>query len=422
MDNSLSFAAVAAAAFSPEFIRPLYGSYCFSGIPGSIQKLLSGSTERVSLPADVLGSLPMRYRNVIFCLVDAFGFSFLDEYSDIPALKTLRQEGLASKLTSQFPSTTAVHVTTMLSGLPVNASGVYEWYYYEHKLDEVISPLVYRYAHGNEAGVAAPLSASPNEIFLKGSFFEELIGAGTRIHLSQPADYYTSKYNQYFGQGANLLTWKSAQEGLQILADHALNATGSNYYYYYYPGIDTVCHDHGPGSNALYTEICRFWEMFERQVLCTLRGKLKDTLLIICADHGQVRIDPKSVFLIDREIPEIFSVSRCNKRGEPVYPVGSPRDLFLHIAPEYQSETIAELSRKLCGKADVRGCSELVSEGLFGPGQPGTRLRKNLGDIAILPYAGESINWSKFHHPLYGHHGGLTREEMEIPFIVMPLE
>ncbi len=143
MLNTTSRDAVNDATFSQRFVKPLYATYCFSNIPGTIELLLTGASTR-ALPLDVLGNLPQRYDKVIFFFIDAFGWRFFERYADrYPFLKTILNQGVVSTLTSQFPSTTASHTTTINTGLNVGQSGVYEWNYYETLVDDIITPLLF---------------------------------------------------------------------------------------------------------------------------------------------------------------------------------------------------------------------------------------------------------------------------------------
>jgi hypothetical protein len=52
------------------------------------------------------------------------------------------------------------------------------------------------------------------------------------------------------------------------------------------------------------------------------------------------------------------------------------------------------------------------------------RLRERVGDLVLLPYAGESVYWrepGKFEQKFYGHHGGLTPLEMDTGAYLLPL-
>ena len=51
-------------------------------------------------------------------------------------------------------------------------------------------------------------------------------------------------------------------------------------------------------------------------------------------------------------------------------------------------------------------------------------LRSRIGNLVILPYYGESVWWyekNRFEQNMLGHHGGLTRQEMEIPLLALCL-
>src|SRR5947207_8445121 len=164
MLNTLSLKAVNSAKFSQHFVKPCYDSYCFSSLPSTIEFLLTGKQGQM-LPHDVFGNLPTRYDKVIFFFVDAFGWRFLERCTErCGFLKTITTEGMVSKLTSQFPSTTAAHVTCIHTGLNVGQSGVYEWNYYEPLVDEVITPLLFAYA-GEKKRDSLKRSGIPVEAF-----------------------------------------------------------------------------------------------------------------------------------------------------------------------------------------------------------------------------------------------------------------
>ncbi len=87
-----------------------------------------------------------RFRRVVTLFVDAFGWRFFERFQDHPLLSRIAQAGSVTKLTSQFPSTTSAHVTTLYTGEAVGQHGVYEWFYYEPQVDAVIAPLLFSYA------------------------------------------------------------------------------------------------------------------------------------------------------------------------------------------------------------------------------------------------------------------------------------
>jgi hypothetical protein len=127
MLNAESVRAVDASRWGDRFVRPLYDSYCFSRLPDLVQGLFSG--EQGDLWRTMLGPLDGQYDRVVLFFLDAFGWQFFERYAErYPFLARLLNEGYVTALTSQFPSTTAAHIPTIHTGMPVGASGVFQWY------------------------------------------------------------------------------------------------------------------------------------------------------------------------------------------------------------------------------------------------------------------------------------------------------
>jgi Type I phosphodiesterase / nucleotide pyrophosphatase len=147
MINQNSLNAVNGSTFSTSFRKPLYDSYCFSNIPGTIEQALTGSTDLPTLPSDTVLVPGKQYDTVVLFFIDAFGWRFFERYQDqFPTLKRFIEQGKVSKITSQFPSTTSAHVTAIHTGQRVDESGVFEWFYYEPQVDDMISPLPFAIA------------------------------------------------------------------------------------------------------------------------------------------------------------------------------------------------------------------------------------------------------------------------------------
>ncbi len=113
-----------------------------------------------------------------------------------------------------------------------------------------------------------------------------------------------------------------------------------------------------------------------------------------------------------------------SKSDMPLAPAGSCRDMFLYIKDECLDEALEFLREKLKGKAVVCKTSELVEQGYFIRKEISNALAGRLGNIVILPLKGESVWWYEkdvYEIKFMGHHGGLTKEEMEIPLLIWEL-
>jgi hypothetical protein len=107
--NERSLATVTAARLPGGRVRPLYDSYGFARIPGTLLQVF-GERGADALPDDVLPELDGAPPRVVAVLIDALGWVFAERFAQrAPLLARLRERGVVSQLTTQFPSTTTAH-------------------------------------------------------------------------------------------------------------------------------------------------------------------------------------------------------------------------------------------------------------------------------------------------------------------------
>lgn len=391
----------------PGFIKPHYDSSGFAGIPARIREHCASG----------------QYDAVVLLLVDGLGWRFFEKFQEMPFLKRMTTHGKVEKLTSQFPSTTAAHLTTIHTGLPVGQSGVFEWFYYEPLLDRVIAPLLFSYAGDGERemlkGLVKAARLYPNQ-----TLYQKLGKQGTESHVFGMRDYTPSTYSNIVMKGAKLNSFKTLPEALVNLGITIENSINPAYIHFYVDNIDSTCHKYGPSAPQTAGEIEAFLLMME-YFFPRVRNSKKRVLLLMTADHGASEVDPKTTIFLnkDKRFKGIERFLKTNQAGEPIVPAGSARDMFLYVKDELLDETQEILSRGLEGKAEVVTTKWLMENGYFGP-KISPKFRARVGNLVILPHRYESVWWyekGKFEQRFYGHHGGLTPQEAEIPLITLEL-
>jgi Type I phosphodiesterase / nucleotide pyrophosphatase len=416
MINPASLAAVDAARFGSTFMRPLYDSYGFAQIPQTVRACLTGDDRR-GVPFGPRDDLYQQYDSVVLFFIDAFGWRFFEQYRDrSPFLKRFADEGLVCKLTTQFPSTTAAHVTTIHTGLPVGQSGVYEWFYYEPSLDTLIAPLLFSYAGDATRNTLAQAGADPSLLYPTRTLYQDLRQHGVDSFVFTHQGYARSPYSSVVTNGAQIVAYRSFPEALVSLGQLLDSRQRRTYCLLYLDSIDTACHHYGPDSPQTAAEIEVFLAAIEIVFQRSIARSHRRTLVLLTADHGQTAIDPATTIYLNRSVPQLRPYLKTNRAGQPLVPAGSSRDMFLYVEDTYLEQATDLLRRALDGRAEVHQVRELIAQGFFGPGQPSAAFASRVGNLVILPYANESVWWyeqGKFEQIFYGSHGGLTRDEME---------
>jgi predicted AlkP superfamily pyrophosphatase or phosphodiesterase len=381
------------------FVKPRYDIGGFAGIPDRIKAAFGAG----------------KYDAVVLFLVDGFGWRFFERFQESPLLKRFARGGQIEKLTSQFPSTTAAHLTRIHTGLTVGQSGVHEWVYYEPYLDAMISPLLFTYAGMWERDLLRATGVQPAFLYPRSLFYPELKTMGVKPFVFGIREYTPSTYSSVVMDGAELQAFKTLSEALINLGLLLEEQTQPTYVFLYFDKIDALAHDYGPTAPQTEAEIETFLLMMEYYFERVFNGKR--ILFLMTADHGQVEIDPKTTIFLNTnsQFVGIERFLRTNLKGQLLVPAGSPRDMFLYIKDDLLEEAQTFLTPRLEGKADVVKTEALIEAGYFGP-EVSSRFLDRAGNLVILPYRYESVWWyekGKYEQRFYGHHGGLTPQEME---------
>lgn len=406
------------------FIRPNYGGGSFANIPQFVQHLLTGG-DAVIKPTN-WSEHNHHFKRVVTLFVDAFGWRFFERFQDHPLLRRFANAGSVTKLTSQFPSTTSAHVTTLYTGQAVGQHGVYEWFYYEPKLDAMIAPLLFSYAGDSNRETLANEGVDGSTLLPGGQMSRKLGKGGVRTYLLQPREFFNSTYTMRIGATARMIPYMTMPEGLATLTQTLHNVTGPMWVVGYFGLFDAICHVYGPNSAQSDAELEATLTLIEQWLVRDLLGKFDDTLFMIIADHGQVETDPKRILYLDQSprFTQLRPLLRTNQRGEFLAPAGSCRDFFIHVYDEHIEEAHALLTRLVGERGEVRRVDRMIEGGYFGPDTVSDVFRSRVGNLVVLPYANESVYWlgdGRFKQKYFGHHGGLTPQEMEIPFLLLQI-
>lgn len=406
------------ARFTPlggGLLKPIYADYSFANIANTVEHLLTGAPRAPLLPADCFGGRYPGPRKVVTFFIDAFGWAFWKAHGD--RFRTTRRiiaEGTLTPISALFPSTTAASVSTLNLGVPPSEHALYEWNIYIPAYGETIQSLAFS-PLGRRYGQDACLQRGydPGRMLeVHETVHQRLAQAGVRSIQFSGRSYAGSAYNTVASAGAEVIKHGTLAEALVQLKAALEQNHDKVWLGFYWASLDTIAHIYGPGTPFHAAEIASFWSTFDavfRDV------DSPETLYLFFADHGQVYSDVKKTIYINKRFPEIADCLAISPTGNPVYPNGAPRDVFLHVRPERRDSVMNTLQAGLDGTALVMTTDEALGQELFGPGPISPELRRRIGDVLILPFDGHFVWWQEhgvMGNAFNGHHGGLAPNEL----------
>jgi hypothetical protein len=381
---------------------------CFDQLPATVQRLLTGAPSERALDEPLLRQ---QFQRVALIYLDAFGWTFLERQHGHSLIERVRSDGHTVQLASQFPSTTTAHTTTIHSGLPVAEHGLYEWHVLEPTLNRLITPLLFSFAGDDKretlAGVLDPQNVYPHE-----SLYSRLAEHNVRSSVALSAEFAHSSSSGMLLRGAEVLPFREPSEGLAAAA-RTLATSVRAYAHVYLHDVDGLMHEIGPDEAAVDAAFADALTEIERTPFPP------GTLVLLTADHGMAPVDPARTVYVNEVWPEIAAQLKTGADGKPLAPAGSCRDLFLHVLDGHVHEVCEQLANRLDGIAEVLPTDSLIASGTFA--KPSPRIQMRLGDVVVLPHYGQAVFWhepGRFVQDLYGQHGGLSPQEMEIPLLV----
>jgi len=404
-----------------EFISPQYEGLSILNIPATAAALFE-VPGFVSPPliTGLTDSLKPKPKNIIVILVDALGFMnlkrWLEEDQDL-VWHQLLAEGLFVPVTSICPSTTCAAITSFWTDSAAVRHGVmgYEMWLKEYGITANMiehKPITYRLSGGSLS-----LAGFDPETFLPvNSISDHFQGQGVEVHTFQHYAIIHSGLSRMFMQEAEKHPIGTASD--MWISIRELLESGKNtrkYIWAYWDKLDSISHLHGPDSERARAELETFSAAFQRFFLEELDPALKkETVVILTADHGQISTDKENQDYNLNNHPDFI-------QNLHIKPTGENRLAYLHIKPGKVEAVKEYIQQTWPDQFSLIEPGAAVNAGLFGPGEPHPAIYDRLGDLIAAARGSAYWWWAAKDNPLTGRHGGLSAEEMLVPFLAARL-
>lgn len=399
-----------------EQVFPDHEDDCLYKIPGTIAETLGEEIDRESLSLEVDEA-----ENVVFFLLDGFGYKYWQQHAeDHRFFRKMDEKGRVEKLKSVYPSETAAAMPSFYTGRTPSQHGMIGWNMYFEEFEQRIQVLPFmtddwedpRELHGEEF--------SAENLFELENFHELLSDEGVDSHVFFPSDIEEGEISDATFKGAETTGYFSLADMAVKLRKSLEDAEGKNYFYCYMPVIDKLSHFEGTDSDEYSARLSQISHALNTIFLEKLSGEeIGDTAVMLTADHGFINNNrDEAVDILEYDVVEENLEEKSS--GEKIMPYGGPRSVHLRIKEEEVEEEKNFLEKEL--EAHIWTKEEALEEDLFGR-EYMEGFERRLGDI-IISHREKGI-WYGQDSPemdLIGYHGGLSKQEMEIPLAISKLE
>ena len=403
-----------------DFIYPNYGSRSILNLPASICNWFGApQLGAPALDPQIINSLGSEYQNVVLILIDALSlqvFTKLHNAGLLPVWEALIREGVFSPLTSITPSTTASALASLWTGSSPCEHGIigYEMWLKEYGM--VVNSILHSPMSFQGAPGSLEKAGFHPETFIATHFLgSHLSNQGVQAYAYQHHSLARSGLSRMLLRDVNSQPFHT-QSDLWVNARHLMeeNPGQRKYMWIYWGEVDYMSHNYGPDDERVADEFCRFSATMDASFLSKLSlSARKNTLLVLTADHGQIKTKPDSHFDL-RNHPSLV-------RRLHIMPTGENRLASLYIRPG-QIEAVREyIDRTWPGQFILIDRSFAIECDLFGPGTRHPHLDDRLGDLILISRGRSYLWWSPKEDHLLGRHGGMSADEMLVPFIAAEL-
>lgn len=370
--------------------------HCILNTVTSILKYYNVHTTHKSLKS-LDEKLENKYKNVVFIILDGLGEHILNKVS--PKGYFLRNK--IDCLTSVYPSTTTAALTTYYSGKPPYETGWIAWSQYFKEYGRTIDMLSHKESYLGEDISKAKINVFETIVKYK-TVFEEIEEANSNVKAYEVMPKYSDRRAKRSIVADNI---DEIIDNVEMLCKNP----GEKFIMAYSDNPDGLQHKYGTTSE----EVEKFVKDTEKKIEDLAKRVTDDTIIIISADHGHKDIE-KAYSILD--YPEIM---------ECLYmPVSLESRVVAFFVKENMKKEFEERFNKIFkNEFLLMSKEEFLDKHILGYGDKHPKIDDFLGNyialsisssiIKIESYLGEAKPIKK------STHCGLSKEEMEVPLIVI---
>lgn len=382
------------------FDTPRYGSGTVAEV---LPSLLAGMNVPSTGSLDVTDHLGIAGpRRAVVLLVDGLGWMWMQERADL--VPFLAEHG-GREIDAPCPSTTVTGIGTLGTGTAPGQHGLVGYTLPGWESDRRLNLLTWRFETAGADPVDALEVIPPEQLQPGPTAFEVGAAAGVQCAAVVREEYASTGLTRAALRGATI----HPADGLGPALDRAVSLASSadrSLVYARCGTVDRAGHGSGPETEEWEQAVIEVDEQLER-----IASELPDDVaLLVTAGHGMVDVPPDGYLELADE-PDLMSGVRVL--------AGEPRFRSLRVVPGAEADVLSAWRGAVGHRFVVASRAEAIAAGWFGP-VVRPEVESSLGEVLVLP-RGMSAAVHRDLDPqwwrLSGHHGSLTRAEVEVPLV-----
>lgn len=339
-------------------------------------------------------ALATKPRHVALIIIDGAGVIPTD--GALPADSYLRTHR-AAIVTSIFPSTTTAATTSYYNGQSAYEHGWLGWqlYFKEYASDVTTFMRTSYYTNRPIEGAQPSVALMPYE-----TVFDKIKKSAPEVVLRT-----IYAFDSYCEHGADEKIRIADFPGLCARVAEISNKDEESYTIAYWGEPDTSMHEHGVGSPEAVWQYKYLDDHLKR-----LSERLRDTLLIVTADHGLINSVSQDISLMPEIMDCLILPPSIEARAAAFYVKPHKKNAFEQAFKARFGDKFLLLSRE-----------DIYRTGIFGRGVRHNKFDDFIGDYVACARSDANITYSVPEvpaHSLIGMHAGLTEDEMLVPVVI----
>lgn len=397
---------------------PAYHGRSLGNLASSLWATLARGGEEGSPPLPPLDSTVDPFHGkraegpVVLLIVDGLGWRAFTEFARRdPGSVAARWLPHSEPLTSVFPTTTAVVLTTLATGAAPAQHGVVGHRVFLPRFGTVVEVLR-----------MSPIGVGPAETLVGPDWSPAMVSAVPSIYRRGVAGVALSEgrfegtgFTRIIYDGATYVPYSTESDLALSLVEVLSRAEPPGLLVAYRDDLDLVQHLRGVRPELVELELERVDSILSFVARHLAPEVARRTRFLVTGDHGLVPMAADRQVVVDRE-PELLSLL-----SRP--PSGDRRATFFAARPGRLAALREWLGTRLPTGGHLLEMNVAVEKGLFGPPPFHPELAERLGDLLLLLPSPGGTSYttpgtrSRPHRMLAGH-GGLEPEELLVPLVV----